>query len=165
MIWLPTNSDPPPEEPMNYRTFFTQRFKLRVSALLVTMCMTEAFATELVYYPINPSFGGNPINGSVLLNSAQATNKHKDPEASSAAGAASQKTPLQQFNDMLERSILGQLASTATSNIIGTGGKLVPGTVETGNFRITIADIGGGLLLVTTTDKVTGTSTSFQVGQ
>jgi curli production assembly/transport component CsgF len=116
-------------------------------------------ASELVYYPVNPSFGGNPVNGSVLLNSAQAQNKHKDPDS-----ADLNKTPLQQFNDLLERSILSRLATAATSGVLGSSGQLVPGTVETGNFTITITDLGGGLLRVTTTDKVTGDTSTFEVG-
>jgi curli production assembly/transport component CsgF len=149
---------------MKYPSFINRRAVLRLRVLLLAMHMTHPSASELVYYPVNPSFGGNPINGTVLLNSAQATNKHKDPEAN-AANPATQKTSLQQFNDMLERSILSQLAAAASSRISGSGGKLVPGSVETGNFRIDIADLGGGLLLVTTTDRATGASTSFQVGQ
>jgi curli production assembly/transport component CsgF len=121
----------------------------------------SAAATEFVYVPVNPSFGGNPINGAVLLNTAQATNKHKDPAAS--AGYVKQ-TPLQQFNDMLERAVLSQLAMAATSDVMGSGGKLKPGVVETGNFRIEIVDSGGGVLTITTTDKLTGATTSFQVG-
>ncbi len=35
-------------------------------------------ASELVYSPTNPSFGGNPMYGSYLLGSAQATSKHED---------------------------------------------------------------------------------------
>src|ERR1700753_2075565 len=30
-----------------------------------------AFASELVYHPISPTFGGNPLNGSFLLSTAQ----------------------------------------------------------------------------------------------
>jgi curli production assembly/transport component CsgF len=125
-----------------------------------------ASATEMVYTPLNPSFGGNPNNGVVLLNSASATNKHKDSASSLAGASLLQKTPLQTFNDNLERAILGQLASSASQKLLGgTGGGLTPGTVETGNFTIRISDLGGGALQVTTTDKVTGISTSFQVGQ
>lgn len=120
-------------------------------------------ATELVYVPVNPAFGGSPLNGQVLLNTAQATNKHKDAPAAPGSSFGRQ-TPLQQFNDMLERSVLGQLASAATSDVVGTGGKLKPGSVETGNFRIDIVDAGGGVLTITTTDKLTGATTSFQVG-
>lgn len=129
--------------------------------VLMTVTAAPCLATDLVYVPGNPSFGGNPVNGSILLNSASATNKHQAPASSS--GALSQ-TPLQQFNSTLERSILSQLAS-ATATKISVGGKLVPGTVETANFTITILDLGGGVLQITTTDKTTGLSTSFQVSQ
>lgn len=132
--------------------------------LLVLMSLQlPAWCTEMVYSPLNPSFGGSPLNSS-LLNSAQATNKHKDPDSGLGANGLN-KTPLQQFNDLLERSILGQLSTAATSTVIGPGGKLVPGTVQTGNFTISIADLGGGLLRVTTTDKVTGAASTFEVGQ
>lgn len=121
-----------------------------------------AQATELVYVPINPSFGGSPLYGSVLLGSAQATSKHKETDAS-GFGAGSQD-PLKQFNETLERAVLSQLASSATSKIL-VNGQLVPGAIETGNFRINVVDSGGGGLTVTTTDKVTGASSSFVVGK
>ena len=130
-----------------------------VAVLLIGLGCAQAHASELVYVPINPSFGGSPLNANGLLNAAQLTSKHKDPEA-----AAAKKTGLQQFADLLERSILGQLSAAATSGFMGPGGKLQPGVVETGNFRIEIVDAGGGLLIVTTTDKTTGATTSFQVG-
>ncbi len=133
----------------------------RFAIILNLLFCASALASELVYTPVNPSFGGSPFNGANLLNSAQATNKHQDPNAASSSSYFNQ-TPLQQFNDNLERSVLSQLSSAATSGIIA-GGKLVPGSVQTGNFNITISDLGGGLLQITTTDKVSGASTSFQV--
>lgn len=124
-----------------------------------------ARATELVYVPVNPAFGGNPLNGSVLLGNAQAQDKHKDPDAlPNSLNSSLNKTPLQEFNDILERSILSQLANAATGGVISNG-KLIPGTVETGNFKINISDLGGGLLKVTTTDKTTGATSTFEVGQ
>ena len=42
-------------------------------------------------------------------------------------------------------------------------GNLQPGTVETSTFLINIVDQGNGTLLITTTDKSTGASTSFQI--
>lgn len=131
-----------------------------VLALVLGVPGTLALATELVYVPVNPSFGGSPLNGSVLLNAAQAQNKHKEPDL-----ATSQKTGLQDFNDLLERSVLSQLASAATSSVLGSNGRLTPGTVETGNFRINIVDLGAGSLRITTTDLLTGQTTSFQVRQ
>ena len=131
-------------------------------ALAMASAVPHSVASEMVYTPTNPSFGGSPLNGSVLLNSALSTNKHTAP-ASSSSGFK-QQTPLQQFNELLERSILNQIASSATSKV-SVGGKLVPGTVETANFIIAITDLGGGKLRVTTTDKVTGVSTVFEVSQ
>jgi curli production assembly/transport component CsgF len=32
----------------------------------------SAFASEQVYHPVNPTFGGNPLNGGFLLSTAQA---------------------------------------------------------------------------------------------
>jgi curli production assembly/transport component CsgF len=34
--------------------------------------LTPALATEQVYHPISPTFGGNPNNGTFLLGTAQA---------------------------------------------------------------------------------------------
>ncbi len=61
--------------------------------------------------------------------------------------------------------MLSQLASAATSKLMGQDGKLVPGTFSTANFVITVTDLGGGVLRVTTTEKATGATTSFEVGQ
>jgi curli production assembly/transport component CsgF len=38
----------------------------------VTVLSSSAFAQQKVYVPVNPTFGGNPLNGTFLLNSAQA---------------------------------------------------------------------------------------------
>lgn len=134
------------------------------AALAALATIGTAHAGQLIYYPTNPSFGGNPLHGPVLLNSAQATKKHRDPDAGSALGLGRQSS-LQSFNDSLERAVLSQLASAATGEIMGVDGTLRPGRVETGNFLIDITDLGGGVLQITTTDKLLGTSTSFQVGR
>jgi curli production assembly/transport component CsgF len=140
----------------------------RLTLILFVSCLAQktCFGTEIMFQPVNPSFGGSPLNGPGLLSSAQATNKHLGPSTGGLGGSSIfNQSPLQQFNDTLERSVLNQLASSATSKIVGRDGKLEPGTVETGNFRISIVDIGGGNLRITTTDKVTGAATAFEVSQ
>lgn len=123
----------------------------------------SACAAELVYLPVNPNFGGYPANGPGLLASAAATNKHKeDPLGGSSPF---NQSPLAQFNQTLERTVLSQLAAAATSKLMGQDGKLVPGTFTTANFIITVTDLGGGILRVTTTEKSTGVTTTFEVGQ
>lgn len=133
-----------------------------LSACLLALLPLAASATELVYTPVNPSFGGNPLNGPVLMGMAQAQD-HTTPPASTTGLQV--QTPLQQFNDMLQRVVLNSLATSLTGNIVGPNGKLIPGTVQTQNFTINISDLGGGVLNVTTTDKVSGAATSFQVSQ
>jgi curli production assembly/transport component CsgF len=41
-------------------------------AVLVVTASAPALASELVYHPVNPTFGGNPLNGAPLLSQAQA---------------------------------------------------------------------------------------------
>ncbi len=131
--------------------------------LVTTACMVLSVqAGELIYVPVNPAFGGNPNNGQVLLNAAQAQNRTKENLPTSASG---EKSELQQFNDMLERSVLSRLASAATSGVMGLNGQLVPGTVQTQSFIIDIQDIGSGLLRIKTTDKITNEFTTFEVGK
>jgi curli production assembly/transport component CsgF len=36
------------------------------------LAATSAFGSQLVYHPANPTFGGNPLNGTYLLQQAQA---------------------------------------------------------------------------------------------
>jgi curli production assembly/transport component CsgF len=122
-----------------------------------------AGASDLVYVPVNPNFGGAPNNAPGLLAAASATNKHG--LQSGLGGSSLNQTPLQQFNQTLERMVLSQLASSATSKLLGQDGKLIPGTFSTENFVITVTDLGGGILRVTTTEKATGVVTSFEVGQ
>lgn len=67
------------------------------------------------------------------------------------------------INEQLERSILSRLTSTISGSIIGDGGDLQPGTVETTDFIIDVVDLGDGRLRIMTTDKSTGDSTSFEI--
>ena len=56
----------------------------RLLLLALTVSMT-ASASELIYRPTNPSFGGNPLNSSHLLGTANAQNDYKDPPLAAAA--------------------------------------------------------------------------------
>ena len=60
---------------------------------IITTLSFCASATEMVYTPINPSFGGNPLNANMLLSKAQAQNKHKAPSI--------EKGYAEQFQDSL----------------------------------------------------------------
>lgn len=141
------------------------RYLRKTIMCLLYALSTQVVATEMVYYPYNPSFGGSPLNGPVLLNSALATNKHNPPDIESDRYGMKEKSALDNFKETLERSILNRMATAATSKMLDANGNFVPGIFETENFTITIADAGGDLLTITTLDKSTGSSTVFQVSK
>ncbi|MDK2124943.1 curli assembly protein CsgF [Parachitinimonas caeni] len=125
--------------------------------LLLGACLSlNAQAGELVYTPVNPNFGGSPLNGSYLLGVAQAQNRFKEP--------ITEKSQLEQFQDTLQRTLLNRIASALTSNVVDKNGKLVPGEFDTASFHLSIIDMGHGILKIITTDKTTGVSTEFEVG-
>ncbi len=115
----------------------------------------------MVYVPVNPSFGGNPMNGTMLLNNAQAQNTFKDPDAESLD--LDSGSGIDDFNDSLQRSLLSRLTSTLSGSIVDDEGNLIPGSLETSDFIVDIVDQGDGTISVTTTDKATGGTTTFIV--
>jgi len=123
--------------------------------LCLALLALSAGASELVYTPVNPTFGGSPLNGSYLLGMAQANNHFQ--------AATPQESQLQQFNKTLQQTILSRIASSISSQIVDSKGNLIPGELDTQNFSISIVDLGNGTLKITTTDKTTGESTSFEV--
>lgn len=74
-----------------------------ISIILVS---TTAFASQIVYRPINPTFGGNPMNASMLMSKAQAQNKHREKRP--------EKTYADKFQESLERSIMNKLIRQVT---------------------------------------------------
>ena len=154
------------------RLFSAERNMRRLSnvvlgtALIGMLCLliVTATASPLVYTPVNPAFGGNPMNGQILLNTAQAINKFKDPSLD-----MNKKTSAQRFNETLQRSIISRLSFTAASGMVDANGNLVDtGTtgIQTSDFTITIANLNGtGEMVVNVEDKATGDLTTFSVCQ
>jgi len=117
--------------------------KVMMSALVVVLALSagDAVAEQIVYTPVNPSFGGNPSNAAGLLANANATNNFKDP---AAVNALAQLTPLQQFNQNLQQFVLNRIAASVTGSIINAQGQLQPGTITTTDFTIVVAQAGWG---------------------
>ena len=131
------------------------------SIALVFVCSTgTAFAEQIVYKPINPSFGGSPSNASGLLANANAQNNYKDP---AAVNALKTLTPLQQFQQNLQQFVLNRVAASVTGTIIGANGALQAGTINTTDFTIQVVALPAGGTKIITTDKNTGQTTLFKV--
>lgn len=124
---------------------------------------------DLVYQPVNPSFGGSPLNSGHLLSIASAQRNatawdYEEPQSSSSFSSAS--TGLSQaelFARQLQSRLLSSLSSEVVEAIFGDdpqeSGKVVFGTTE-----ITF-DRGIDSIDLTLTDTVDGTVTEISVPQ
>jgi curli production assembly/transport component CsgF len=129
-------------------TLFSQRSGLAWAGmwlLEITSCGVVQ-ATELVYTPVNPSFGGNPLNGTWLLNNAQAQNDYDDPDLKDRTAIAG-TSALERFSSQLQSRLLGQLLDN-----ISTGNA---GSLSTDAFIVNVID-DSGALTIEVTDRATG---------
>ena len=129
--------------------------KMTVLGLLALS--VPAVASELVYQPVNPNFGGNPLNGSHLLGNAQAQNSKKDPDALDRSSLLENQSALDRFTSQLESRLLGDLLSGVSD------GKT--GTVTTDDFIVRVYNGDAGMLIVEITDRLTGEMSEIIVGQ
>lgn len=134
-----------------YIKFIAKKYSL--IAIFVVSGIGHASATEIVYTPINPSFGGNPNNSAHLLSIAQAQDPFKAPVVS----------PVEAFNLSLQRSILSRLSSQALTTMFGTSTTLAAGTYDTAGYTIKVVDMGNGTLSLTSTDKASGGVSTFVI--
>jgi curli production assembly/transport component CsgF len=104
---------------------------MRSSALFITgvFVASSASASDLVYTPNNPSFGGNPFNSSHLLGVANAINRYKDPSAISSSD------PAAQFLRTLQSRLLSALATQITDIIFGENAQ-TSGLIKFGDQEI-----------------------------
>lgn len=77
-----------------------------------------SLATEQIYHPVSPTFGGNPLNGSFLLSTAQAQGP--------GAKSGSQSPDLSGLNSALGNIGSGSTGSTPIVVIGGSGLPVVP---------------------------------------
>ena len=113
---------------------------------------TPAHATELVYAPINPSFGGNPNNAPGLMSAAQSQNGFRAPAT----------TPVEAFNQSLQRAILSRLTSQTMTALFGNNSVLENGSYDTPGYTVKVEQIGN-IITITTTDKNTGAVAIFEM--
>lgn len=115
-------------------------------------------ATELVYTPVNPSFGGSPLNGAWLLGNAQAQNDTKDPDAIEYDRSAYERpSDLERLTSQLESSLLNDLLTDARAGETGS--------LTTTDFFVRAYNGDAGLLIVEITDRVTGEISEIIIGQ
>jgi curli production assembly/transport component CsgF len=96
-------------------------------AILIVGTFAPVRASELVYHTVNPTFGGNPLNGSSLLSQAQAQGE--------GVKSGSQGPDLSGLNNALSN--LGSGAIVIGGNGGGNSGTSGPGGTAIGNSPTT----------------------------
>ena len=112
------------------------------------LASSAAYASELVYTPVNPSFGGNPFNSAHLMGIATSINDYKDPNA------VDNSDPAKQFLRTLQSRLLSTVASQITDVIFGENAS------ESGVIRFGDQEIS----FVRGIDSVTLTITNYADG-
>ncbi|GIU23584.1 curli production assembly protein CsgF [Shewanella colwelliana] len=123
--------------------------QLSWSAAAMALISLDLAATQLIYTPVNPNFGGSYLNGSYLLANASAQNDHK------GGSGYTPPTALERMASSLESRLMSQLFNDAAN-----GGE---GYLKTTDFEIQVVN-EDGMLLVHITDLVTGETTVIEVG-
>lgn len=104
--------------------------RLLLSAVAFSAISISASASELVYTPINPTFGGNPLNATQLQGVASA----QKPNAPSTSSSSTTTSASQQFLQMLQSQLYASIASSVSTAITGTNaqqsGKIALGTTQ-----------------------------------
>jgi len=130
------------------------------------LAIASVNASELVYTPINSSFGGSALNGSFLLGKAQAQNKHK--------AKLSKKSYAEKFQESLERAYLNKMIREITDLAFGETCKVETEECEaslfnedaifvSGNYEIQIITSNSDSITVQLTNLTTGEVTVIEV--
>jgi curli production assembly/transport component CsgF len=134
-----------------------------LAGVLVLAGSSSAAASPLVYTPVNPNFGGSPLNGPFLLGEANVNNQFlTNPATRNATNPAnSPQQAIKNFQDAVTNALLGQVASQIASDILG------PHAMQSGQFNIGGELItfqqSNGVVTVNLTDPTTGGVTTLQI--
>lgn len=126
---------------------------LSINSLLIA----NVFASELIYQPINPSFGGSPLNGSYLLNKAQAQNKHK--------ASVEPKSYAEKFQESLERAYINKMVRELTNGTVGDEDSIFgqDSFFSSGDYEILVIGTNPDSFTVEITNSVTGEVTIIEM--
>lgn len=123
--------------------------------LIAAATAPAALAQDIVYQPIDPSFGGNPFNSGHLLGIANAQNDYKDPASRQSNSQADI------FARQLQSRLLSALSSQIVDAIFGENPQ-ESGTISFGgqtiNFVRSLTEV-----TLTITDDETGEVTTIVI--
>lgn len=121
-------------------------------ALIALLISPLSWGGNMVFQFVNPNFGGNPNNGSFLLNEANAQNSYKDPNGYDFD--TSTPSPLDNFTSVIQSQLLG--------NLVGNISQGKPGRLVTKDFIVDVKNTDGRLTM-NILDRTTGKSSTIEV--
>lgn len=133
-----------------------------IAGLMVSLNLfgTAAQAGQLVYTPMNPSFGGSPLNGSYALGLATANN-YKFLTNPATQQQQTGQTAVQQFSQQITSALLSQIAANVSQQILGSNAK------DSGTFNLNGEVINfnrvNGQINISITDAASGANTQIQI--
>ncbi|TBM16467.1 curli production assembly/transport protein CsgF [Hafnia alvei] len=122
------------------------------TALIALLISPVSWGGNMVFQFVNPNFGGNPNNGSFLLNEANAQNSYKDPNGYDFD--TSTPSPLDNFTSVIQSQLLG--------NLMGNISQGKPGRLVTKDFIVDVKNTDGRLTM-NILDRTTGKSSTIEV--
>ncbi len=131
---------------------------LLLFTLMLFLFVSTSTADQLVWVPINPSFGGSSFNASWLMQQAEAQNKLGD---TGYSGYSYERDPLKDFSESLNRQILSRLSSRLIQSAFGES-ELEPGHYEIGDYIIDIGSTDQGIKIIIQ-DPNTGSETKMEI--
>ena len=130
--------------------------RIALAGATALMMAGPACAGTLVYTPTNPTFGGNPLNGATLFNSAQVQNQHQPSSTTSTSNAP--LTQGQIFAQQLTSQLYASLANSITQAIFGANAA-PSGTFSFAGTTITYTNDGTNVKLTINDGSTTTTVT------
>ena len=117
-----------------------------------------AKASEIVYTPINPTFGGNALNASQLQYVATA---QKPNQPTTTSTQSTQQSTANQFLQMLQSQLYASLANSVSTAITGTNAQAA-GTIKLDTTQVSWSTQSDGKH-ITITDTSTGQITQIVI--
>ncbi|MCJ8296859.1 MAG: curli assembly protein CsgF [Colwellia sp.] len=133
--------------------------KKLILALVISISVSGyASGSELVYKPINPSFGGSPLNGNFLLGKAQGQNKHKAPQST--------KSFEEKVANAIERATISDIVRKYKDTVLGESAVInnaEDSTFISGDYQIDILSSNSDTITIEITDLLTDKVTIIEI--
>lgn len=121
-----------------------------------------AHAGQLVYTPVNPNFGGSPLNGGFLDNEATSNNHFPTPKGNASttnSATSAQKQIIQNLQQAAVNAVLSQVAQQISQGLQKTNAS---GSFNVAGELINFQTVGNQIN-ITLTNSTTGATTTIQI--